>query len=193
MSRTIQYLHRCLKTKEPLCREQYNIYTDAWKQKNICVENYTIFTQMLENKRTFVRVQKLRPYWLFSTTVEITLNVFFYFECLVKVFVSVILWRKMLLKKNEISDTISKETIFPFVINLFLSEYFPIGFWYVDNQSTLFVKFVSEFKDRPSKISPKRKNWHRFVMFLDIILKSVSTSLCQVHYYNLLCTVNENT
>ena len=26
MSRTIQYLHRCLKTKDPLCWEQYNIY-----------------------------------------------------------------------------------------------------------------------------------------------------------------------
>ena len=26
---TIQYLHRCLKTKDPLCQEQYNIYTDA--------------------------------------------------------------------------------------------------------------------------------------------------------------------
>ena len=37
-----------------LCREQYNIYTDAGKQKNLCVDNNTIFTQMLENKRTFV-------------------------------------------------------------------------------------------------------------------------------------------
>ena len=36
MSRTIQYLHRCLKNKRPLCRDQYNIYTDAWKQKTLC-------------------------------------------------------------------------------------------------------------------------------------------------------------
>ena len=35
VSRTIQYLHRCLKTKDPFCREQYNIYTDAWKQKTL--------------------------------------------------------------------------------------------------------------------------------------------------------------
>ena len=27
VSRTIQYLHRCLKTIDPLCREQYNIFT----------------------------------------------------------------------------------------------------------------------------------------------------------------------
>ena len=29
----IQYLHICLKTKYPLCLEQYNIYTDTLKQK----------------------------------------------------------------------------------------------------------------------------------------------------------------
>ena len=37
-----------------LCWDQCNIYTDAWQQKNLCVENNTIFTQMLENKRPFV-------------------------------------------------------------------------------------------------------------------------------------------
>ena len=37
VSRTKQYLLRCLKTKDPLCREQYNIYIDAWKQKTLCV------------------------------------------------------------------------------------------------------------------------------------------------------------
>ena len=36
IQRTIQYLHRCLKTKDPLCWEQYNIYIDAWKQKTLC-------------------------------------------------------------------------------------------------------------------------------------------------------------
>ena len=36
MSRTIQYWHRCLKTKDPLCWEQYNIYIDASKQKTLC-------------------------------------------------------------------------------------------------------------------------------------------------------------
>ena len=37
MSLTIWYLHRCSKTHDPLCWEQYNIYTDTWKQKTICV------------------------------------------------------------------------------------------------------------------------------------------------------------
>ena len=50
VSRTVQYLHRCLKIKKPLFREHYNIYIDAWKQKNLYVENNTIFTQMLKNK-----------------------------------------------------------------------------------------------------------------------------------------------
>ena len=54
VSRTIQYLHRCLKTKDPLCREQYNIYIDVWKQKTLCSE------------------AKLLPYWPFSTTVAVT-------------------------------------------------------------------------------------------------------------------------
>ena len=45
-----------LETKDPLCREQYNIYRDASKHKNLCVENNTIFTKMLENKRPFVVV-----------------------------------------------------------------------------------------------------------------------------------------
>ena len=37
MPTTIQYLHRRLKIEDPLCREQYNIYIDAWKQKTLCV------------------------------------------------------------------------------------------------------------------------------------------------------------
>ena len=76
-SRTIHHLHRCLKTKESLWREQYNIYIAAWKQKTLCVEKNTIFTQMLENKRLFVRIPKLFSYCPFSTTripVEIYAN-----------------------------------------------------------------------------------------------------------------------
>ena len=34
-----------LENKRPFCWEQYNIYIDAWKQKTLCVENNTIFTQ----------------------------------------------------------------------------------------------------------------------------------------------------
>ena len=41
VSRTIQYLHRCLKTKD------------------LCVDNNTIFTQMLENKRPFVQDKRI--------------------------------------------------------------------------------------------------------------------------------------
>ena len=56
-------------------REKYNIYIDAWKQKILCIKNNTIFTQMLENNRPFVRkkeffvqVSKLLPCRSFSTT-----------------------------------------------------------------------------------------------------------------------------
>ena len=46
MLRTIQYLHRCLRTIQYLHR--------CLKTKDLCVENNTIFTQMLEKKRPFV-------------------------------------------------------------------------------------------------------------------------------------------
>ena len=60
------------------------IYTVTWKQKTLCsrqplcvenntifpqiLENNTIFTQMLGNKRPFVRMPKLLPYRPFPTT-----------------------------------------------------------------------------------------------------------------------------
>ena len=54
-------LTQMLNTKDPLCREQYNIYIDAWKQKTLCVENNTIFTQYQNCGRTvdFCLLKKL--------------------------------------------------------------------------------------------------------------------------------------
>ena len=66
---TLLYAERCLKTKEPLCWEQYNIYINAWKKrpfvlrtiqylhrclkkKTLCVEKNTILTQYQNCCRT---------------------------------------------------------------------------------------------------------------------------------------------
>ena len=75
-----------------VCREQYNIYTDVWKQKTLFVENNTIFTQMLENKRPFLRLSKLaqKPcfplltyikkwkFWYLLMSIMKELNVYFF-------------------------------------------------------------------------------------------------------------------
>ena len=56
--RTIQYLHsaktvlealiQMLENKRSLCREQYNIYIDAWKQKTLC---FTLVTSDVTHSR----------------------------------------------------------------------------------------------------------------------------------------------
>ena len=58
--RTIQYLHKCLKTKDPLCWEQYNIDIDAWKTKDPLCHLGNEWRHIFQTFQTFHRVPKLR-------------------------------------------------------------------------------------------------------------------------------------
>ena len=61
--------------KRPLCREQYNICTDTWKQKTLCVENNTIFTQYQNCPRIGDFPLIWSPLiWMISQDIHMTLN-----------------------------------------------------------------------------------------------------------------------
>ena len=54
--RTVQYSYRCLKTTD-LCVENNTIFAQMLKPKDPCVKNNTLLTQMLNTKDPLYRQQ----------------------------------------------------------------------------------------------------------------------------------------
>ena len=105
VSRTTQYLHKCLKTKG-LCVKNNTIFTQmlenkrpfvsrtiqylhrCLKTKGLCLENNTMFTQMLENKRPFV--SRTMQYLHSTKTLVVALIPYYWYNCVCHFFFEII-------------------------------------------------------------------------------------------------------